>query len=303
MPATSRARRRKHLTVASSSRHGGRSAVVYARVSSSDQEREGFSIPAQQRLLRTYAASQGYEVVEEFVDVETAKRAGRTHFARMLQYLRRNAETCNVVLVEKTDRLYRNLKDWVTLDEMNLEIHLVKEGSVLGQGARSSDKFMHGIRVLMAKNYIDNLSEEAAKGMREKAQQGIWPTKAPLGYRNARREDGKKVLDVDPVAAPSWSSSSNDVRPVHTRSAPCCDGPTTPGPACAVAPGWAGPHCTASCTTRSTRGTWRGTGRPTRESTWHSSIGSSAARPSKPWRGATSTSGTLCSATTSPSPA
>ena len=35
---------------------------------------------------------------------------------------------------------------------------------------------MHGIKVLMAKNYIDNLSEEARKGMQEKAEQGIWPT-------------------------------------------------------------------------------------------------------------------------------
>ena len=31
------------------------------------------------------------------------------------------------LLVEKTDRLYRNLEDWVLLDELNIEIHLVKE--------------------------------------------------------------------------------------------------------------------------------------------------------------------------------
>ena len=49
---------------------------------------------------------------------------------------------------------------------------------------KSSEKFFHGIKVLMAKNYIDNLSEEARKGQQEKAEQGIWPTKAPLGYRN-----------------------------------------------------------------------------------------------------------------------
>ena len=41
--------------------------------------------------------------------------------------------------------------------------------------SRSSEKFMHGIRVLMAKNDIDNLSEEVRKGMREKAEQGHWP--------------------------------------------------------------------------------------------------------------------------------
>jgi hypothetical protein len=39
------------------------------------------------------------------------------------------------------------------------------EGVVLSRESRSSEKFMHGIKVLMAKNYIDNLSEEARKGM------------------------------------------------------------------------------------------------------------------------------------------
>src|ERR1700739_4974642 len=99
-----------------------------------------------------------------------------------------------VVLVEKTDRLYRNLKDWVTLDELDIEIHLIKEGIVLSRDSKSSEKFVHGIKVLMAKNYIDNLSEEARKGMQEKAAQGIWPSKAPLAYRNVTGPDGKKII-------------------------------------------------------------------------------------------------------------
>ncbi len=50
-----------------------RLAVIYTRVSSRDQEREGFSIPAQQELLRSYAGANGYTIAKEFVDVETAK--------------------------------------------------------------------------------------------------------------------------------------------------------------------------------------------------------------------------------------
>lgn len=52
--------------------------VLYARVSSKDQEKEGFSIPAQLRLLREYATSKGFVIVHEFTDVETAKESGRT---------------------------------------------------------------------------------------------------------------------------------------------------------------------------------------------------------------------------------
>jgi hypothetical protein len=61
---------------------------------------------------------------------------------------------------------------------------------------------MHGIKVLMAKNYIDNLSEETRKGMREKARQGIWPSFAPLGYLNADGTDGKRTIVPDPSLAP-----------------------------------------------------------------------------------------------------
>ena len=54
----------------------------------------------------------------------------------------------------------------------------------------------------MAKNYVDNLSEETRKGMLEKAEQGIWPSFAPLGYCNVIGPDGKKIIAPDPDAAP-----------------------------------------------------------------------------------------------------
>jgi DNA invertase Pin-like site-specific DNA recombinase len=103
------------------------------------------------------------------------------------------------VLVEKTDRLYRNIKDWVTIDDLGIEVHLVKEAVILSQDSRSSEKFMHGIRVLMAKNHIDNLSEEVWTGMRERAEQGHWPAIAHLGYRN---NTSTRRIDIDPERGP-----------------------------------------------------------------------------------------------------
>jgi site-specific DNA recombinase len=145
-----------------------REAVIYARVSSKEQEKEGFSIPAQLKLLKEYSAANGFAIAQEYVDVETAKQTGRAAFGEMIAYLGAHPSV-RVMLVEKTDRLYRNLKDWVTVDELDVEMHFPKEGVVLSRESRSSEKFMHGTKVLMAKNYIDNLSEEARKGMQEKA--------------------------------------------------------------------------------------------------------------------------------------
>jgi site-specific DNA recombinase len=179
--------------------------VIYARVSSKEQEKEGFSIPAQLKLLNKYASDNRLQVVQEYLDVETAKKSGRTGFNEMMKFLGKEAKskypsTCRTLLVEKTDRLYRNLKDWVTLDELDLEIHFVKENVILSQESRSSEKFMHGIKVLMAKNYIDNLSEETKKGMFEKAEQGIYPSFAPLGYINVEC-NGKRFVQSDPVVS------------------------------------------------------------------------------------------------------
>src|SRR5580704_12306420 len=104
-----------------------RYAVTYARVSSKEQEKEGFSIPAQLKLLKEYAAAQGFAIAHEYVDVETAKQTGRLAFGEMVAYLKAHPSV-RVMLVEKTDRLYRNLKDWVTVDELDVEIHFPKKG-------------------------------------------------------------------------------------------------------------------------------------------------------------------------------
>ncbi len=157
--------------------------VLYARVSSKEQEKEGFSIPAQQKLLLEYAHRKRFTVVSEFTDVETAKTAGRTQFGLMVAYLKANSDV-KAILVEKTDRIYRNFRDYLLLEDLGVELHLVKENEVISKDSRSHAKLIHGIKVVLAKNFIDNLSEEVKKGMREKAEQGEWPGKAPIGYVN-----------------------------------------------------------------------------------------------------------------------
>ena len=55
---------------------------------------------------------------------------------------------CRVLLVEKTDRLPpRNLKDYVTLDEIEgLEFDFVKEGTGMSPDSRSNEEFIDGIQ-------------------------------------------------------------------------------------------------------------------------------------------------------------
>jgi site-specific DNA recombinase len=64
--------------------------------------------------------------------------------------------------------------------------------------SKSQAKLIHGMQLVLARNYIENLREEVKKGMREKAAQGIYPGRAPLGYRNNKAD---RTVEVHPENA------------------------------------------------------------------------------------------------------
>jgi DNA invertase Pin-like site-specific DNA recombinase len=171
-----------------------RTAVLYARVSSREQREEGYSIEAQIKLLRAVASNEGIEIVREFVEVESAKTAGRKQFAEMVTFFKRN-RSCRILLVEKTDRLYRNQRDALTLEELDISVYFVKEGEWLSKDSKSQVKFIQDIRLAMARNYSENLREEVKKGMSEKASQGTYPARPPFGYRNNKAE---RTIEIHP---------------------------------------------------------------------------------------------------------
>lgn len=178
----------------------GTRAVIYSRVSTREQAEQGYSIESQLKLLHEFAKENRIDIVKEFIDVESAKSAGRTQYTEMQKFLRQNT-TVKTILCEKTDRLYRNFYDYVALDidQSGLTIVLVKENAVLNRESRSHEKLVHGLKVLLAKNYIDNLKEETSKGMLEKAEQGEFPHRAPLGYKNNLETH---TIELDPLQAP-----------------------------------------------------------------------------------------------------
>src|SRR3989344_5217990 len=166
---------------------------LYARVSSREQEREGYSIDAQIKNCKDYALAHDLVIAKEFVDIESAKESGRKKFSEMIAYLETNKDVG--IICEKVDRLCRNFKDYITFDDLKRTIIFVIENSIITADSKAPDKFFFGLRVLMARNYSDNLSDEVKKGMYEKFAQGGYPRKAPLGYFNDKNSRG---IVIDP---------------------------------------------------------------------------------------------------------
>lgn len=173
-------------------------AAIYTRVSSREQQQEGFSLDAQAKLLREYAQRNRLHIVQSFEDVETAKKTGRKQFSRLVDFFRGN-RSCRVLLVEKTDRISRNFHDAVTLEDLDIAVHFVKEGQVISKESKSQAVLVYGFNLVMARHYSNNLREEVKKGMREKAAQGIYPGYAPFGYRNNKAE---RTIEIDPEDSP-----------------------------------------------------------------------------------------------------
>lgn len=79
--------------------------LAYARVSSKEQDTEGYSIAAQQKILREYATRHAFIIEKEFVDVETAKATGRTSFTEMLNYLKKHPASASFLSRRQTDSI------------------------------------------------------------------------------------------------------------------------------------------------------------------------------------------------------
>ena len=175
--------------------------VIYCRVSSSEQEETGYSLPAQEKLLKEYAERKELGDLKIFSVAESASGAKqRQVFEEMINFLKKN--NVSDLLVEKVDRLTRNLKDavlvndWLDSDE-NRKVHFVKQNLVVHKNAKSDERFRWDIEIVLAKKYISNLSEEVKKGQKEKLAQGWLPTKPPIGYKTIG-EKGKKIHVIDP---------------------------------------------------------------------------------------------------------
>lgn len=177
-------------------------ALLYVRVSSQDQAEEGFSLESQEKEGEKYASRKGLKIVKKWSVSESAKVQGRKAFRELIEYAKATPDI-KAIIFEKVDRMTRNFYDLVEIYDLiekhDKEIHFFKQGLIIDKKSKSSDKLNLDIQVVLARNYINNLGEEVKKGLKEKAQQGEFPQRAPLGYKNNKETH---LIEIEPNTAP-----------------------------------------------------------------------------------------------------
>ena len=170
---------------------------LYARKSTDEPERQILSIEAQLFELREFARKEGLTLVREYVESKTAKEPGREIFNEMVASIEKGE--AEGILAWHPDRLARNSIDGGRI------IYLVDTGKITTLkfptfwfDPTPQGKFMLNIAFGQSKYYVDNLSENIRRGIRQKLQNGIWPAWAPLGYMN---DKNARNIVVDKVRA------------------------------------------------------------------------------------------------------
>jgi len=158
---------------------------LYIRKSTDEDDRQILSLEAQETELLELAAKEHLAVVDIFRESQTAKQPGRPIFNQMLDRMEKGE--ADGILSWHPDRLARNSVDGgkiIFLVDSEQIKHL--KFPTFWFEATPQGKFMLNIAFGQSKYFVDNLSENTKRGLRQKLRRGEMPGAAPLGYLNDR---------------------------------------------------------------------------------------------------------------------
>ncbi len=174
---------------------------LYARKSSESEDRQILSIDSQVKELKLLAKKLGIEIIHIFTESMSAKSPGRPIFTQMMERI--YGGEAGGIICWKLDRLARNPVDggsiiWA-IKQSNIEI--VTPSQIYNQAGENS--FMMYVEFGMAQKFVDDLSKNVKRGLKEKAEKGWLPSGAKPGYKNDKyAEKGNKTILKDSIRFP-----------------------------------------------------------------------------------------------------
>jgi DNA invertase Pin-like site-specific DNA recombinase len=169
----------------------GRAVVGYARVSTSEQAREGVSLEAQAQAITAYAALHGLHVAEIIRDAGVSGKDLRRPGIQSL-LARAEAGELGAIVVLRLDRLSRKTRDLLTvvegLEAAGVAVHSIHERL---DTESATGRFMLRTLASLAEMERDLIVERTREALRHKAGVGEWVGRVPRGYR----VDGARLVE------------------------------------------------------------------------------------------------------------
>ncbi|WP_265460295.1 recombinase family protein [Enterococcus sp. HY326] len=160
-------------------------AALYIRVSTPQQEKEGYSIEAQTEKLNAYAKAKDYSVYKVYTDsAQSGAKLERPALQQMIEDIEDGK--IDLVVVYKLDRLSRSQKNTMYLIEdvflkNNVDFVSMQESF---DTTTSFGRAMIGILSVFAQLERDNITERMGMGKLERVKKGLYMGggNVPFGY-------------------------------------------------------------------------------------------------------------------------
>ena len=181
----------------------GKSAILYRRVSTTDQKLFGNSLNAQQGSLKEFCLKNSMTVVKEFQEDYSAKDFDRPVANEMLHYAKKNKTKIDYLLITSWDRFSRNtleaLRVIEELKKLDISVNSIDSWVDYDDPAQIMIQLMY-----LGMPEVDNKvrSQKVKIGMRQGLKEGRWNVKQPVGYIKGKDELGKPLMQLDPIKAP-----------------------------------------------------------------------------------------------------
>ena len=172
--------------------------ILYVRKSTDTEDKQVLSLDSQVESMEKIAEQSGIKIFEMITESRSAKKPyNRPEFAKMMEKLVDGR--ANGIICWKLDRLARNPIDGGQVSWM------LQQGII--QGIKTYDReylptdnvLIMAVELGMANQYVRDLSVNVTRGLYKKAQDGWYPSRAPLGYLNDRSQiKGSRTIVKDP---------------------------------------------------------------------------------------------------------
>src|ERR671910_1918793 len=176
--------------------HGPKRAILYARVSTDEQVRSGYSLAQQIEALRSYAAKEGYQVIEAVEDRgQSGASLERPGMDRVRDLVAGGG--ISLVLAQDRDRFARE-PAYHYLLRREFEGHGTKIRAMNDRGDDSPEgELTDGILDQLGKYERAKISERSRRGKLQKAREGkvMAGRRVKYGFKLNQARDGLLVDD------------------------------------------------------------------------------------------------------------
>jgi site-specific DNA recombinase len=180
----------------------GKSAILYRRVSTTEQKDTGSSLSSQNEQLIEYCNKNEIVILKDFEEDYSAKNFNRPEFNKLLEFAVKHKTKIDYLLINRWDRFSRDSREGLnminTFKNLNIEINSTTQWI-----NHSDPNQLMMLLINLGIPETDNRlrGERTIEGTRRNLKDGRWVHSQPKGYKKGKDELGKVLMKPDPKIA------------------------------------------------------------------------------------------------------